>query len=331
MKKITLFAATVALLCCFSSCTKEGVYSPKKKISAVYYSASEKVSYLSPETQEWITEVDYSITKRLQEKWNWDGKTLQSIVYYEPMYDENDNVTTVPVDTVKFKYDGNQLTEITGDGNSRYEFVYDGRKLKEINMYSRGRLANTMIVTHDGNKITKLIFPNANGYDKKSPKEMRCDLTLFRLLVTDMDVADNIFKSLSKASKSKGANEETVLEFKYDGNNVSEYTISISGVMAIKSMYEYDNKNNPYCDFFGYIFLDGGEESLAGPFCENNVTKVTTTYYGDNYKDNADERTFSYEYRYTYDGKWPLTKTQSINGEEDDYRYDYSNTLHFEY
>ena len=63
MKKLSLLLALFALALSFTSCDKEGVYNPNKKISKSYLDTSEG--------------------KQLTSTWNWDGKLLRTIDYHD--------------------------------------------------------------------------------------------------------------------------------------------------------------------------------------------------------------------------------------------------------
>ena len=88
MKKIITFSAcallVVGFMLSFSSCTKDGVYTPKKQISAIYYQSS-------------------GGSKTLSEKWIWDGKLLDKIQYYG-----GQGITSTAI----YKYDKKRFVQI---------------------------------------------------------------------------------------------------------------------------------------------------------------------------------------------------------------------------
>ena len=88
-----------------------------------------------------------------------------------------------------------------------------------------------------------------------------------------------------------------------------------------KITYTYDDKNNPYQNYlFGMInMLDNGDMATLN---KNNVTKSVTTV---SYLGQTD--TEEMNYTYTYDGKWPTSRTMT-----DTYvRSVYTATTYFEY
>ena len=89
-----LFLVLVFMLS-FTSCQKDGVYTPKKKISEIYYKYS-------------------SGNKTLEERWHWNGNLLEKVQYF--WGGENG--------TVFYKYEKKRLIEIT-DGTESYKFIYD--------------------------------------------------------------------------------------------------------------------------------------------------------------------------------------------------------------
>ena len=114
MKQLSrLFIAALALMFVFASCEKEGVFNPKKKISEIYKSSS--YSY-DGET--------YNTPKYLSERWNWDGKILKSVDYYD-----NDGSLDY---SETYTYDKNRLPKVSWGSTSYYELVYDKNKLSSI-------------------------------------------------------------------------------------------------------------------------------------------------------------------------------------------------------
>ncbi|MBP5728020.1 MAG: hypothetical protein J6Y48_13195, partial [Clostridia bacterium] len=130
-----LLAILLPVAASFTSCKKDGVYNPKQKISRIYRQGSGQ-----------------NTEKQLVELWNWDGKKLSSITYYDRSGEMEG--------TEKFSYDGKRLSRIDyisdfGDG-SYLLFTYDGRKLDKVEVYALGNLVGTLKYTYDGNKISKM-------------------------------------------------------------------------------------------------------------------------------------------------------------------------------
>jgi hypothetical protein len=102
MKVLKTLSFAFAALFLFASCSKEeeGVYSPKKKISKVYY--------------EWE-----DAPKELIETWTWNGDLLTKIEYGN--------------DVLLFKYKNDRIDYITDEGNTGgMYFIYDGSEIDKI-------------------------------------------------------------------------------------------------------------------------------------------------------------------------------------------------------
>ncbi len=302
MKKISLFAMVLAVACLFAACTKEGVYTPKEKISKVYESSSTTISG-----------GDYSSTdntpKHMTESWVWDGKLISSITEYD-----NDGgiegLTT-------FTYDGKQLTEIK-QGTYVSKLTYDGSKLQKIESYDGDELTSTTTVTHDGKKIVKLEIEGSDNGEK--------DAKAFAFMQTLMKVVmpvytENTTKVLSTVA-TKGSSKYTI-DLEWDGKNVSKVTM-VYGDETATLTYTYDEMNNPYQGFI-YAISDPAEFGS-----KNNVVSETVTAVYD-----GEPTSYTSNYTYEYDGKWPTTKTnttttsQTILGTT--YTYSSSEVTYFEY
>ena len=132
MKKIISLSLCVilalAISLSFTSCNKEGVYNPKKKITAIYYQY--------PGT-----------AKMLQEQWTWDGNLLSKIQYYYGGTYSHSNI---------YKYDGKRLIEVNVDGDI-IKFTYDGSKLAKLKC-GAAIIGMSGVVIHENSKITEIEF-----------------------------------------------------------------------------------------------------------------------------------------------------------------------------
>ena len=79
MKTLKFFVGMLVLCALMVSCTKEGLYNPKKKISQITYTYSYKSEYWDGNS--WVVEDEYNGEDGHQ-VWNWNGKQLESIDYY---------------------------------------------------------------------------------------------------------------------------------------------------------------------------------------------------------------------------------------------------------
>lgn len=254
-----------------TSCHKDGVFNPKKKISRVFYQ-------------------DNGGSKTLAATYVWNKNKLDKIDYGDG-------------DIAYYTYDGKKVSKIS-NGARVVNFTYDGAKLSKVEISYEGQLEESIAVTHDGNKITKLVM---TGYysDYKDAKDIvRTDLSLRGILPAT--TCDNLVEKQIQAKESgrKGTYTYT-LEFKYDGwNIIEERWVEDNDVYA----YTYDKGNNP---FFG---LFGGEDYVQYLESKNNIEKVSNTYDGE-YSESF--------FQYSYDGKWPTEKRRIYSDNTLGYTYFY--------
>ena len=114
-----------------ASCSKEGVYNPKKKIQRVYSESTYTDKYLS-------------------QVWNWEDKLLKSVDHYSGSGLSH---------TETFSYDGNRLIRVDDYRHSEYAtYEYDGSVLKTYNFYEKNQLASTLNFTYDGKKVSRVVY-----------------------------------------------------------------------------------------------------------------------------------------------------------------------------
>lgn len=244
MKRINFSIVTllaVALMFVFASCTKDGVYTPKKKISKIYKTV--------------VTE--QASVKELAETWTWDGKLLSKIDY-------GDDVV------VNFTYDKKQLTTIT-NGNSRLELNYDdkGKYLDNIKFYWKDVLGGTYTFTHnDKHLISGYTLEYANDDEMKAECALLVE-NVFRFIAPEVAHTEACEFAKIATSSHKGDNKYTV-EYTYDGKNIIEQ-VATDGNEKATYTYTYTEYNNP---FYGMLSEDMGIESLSKNAVSTCVRKV---------------------------------------------------------
>lgn len=299
MKKLLLALVSVAFL--FTACNKEGVYTPKKKISAVYYQKAGEDS------------------KELLDIYHWNGKKLEAKMFRGSIlspYLHDFEVSPT--------YDGKRIVRvdetITGD---YVDFVYDGKFLSKL-VYHSGNTMKEATVEHKDGKISRIFFPAAQTTDNP------CAEKLLAMFFPQSNII-NIGKILSRNSKSLSVVDVELL-FTWDGDNVSKIVNSIlmDGVAIVSetSKLSYDDKINPYAaswvDFGSEIQLTqniNGCRTLA--MSKNNVTKIDYTGIIDlDFYDEPQVDAYVENIEYEYDGKYPVKATYKYeNGNTDCYHY----------
>ena len=114
MRNWKFLVSIIAICAVLVSCNKEGQFNPKKKISKISYSEMEKDEFWDGIS--WITEEEELIPAYVGQVWNWNGKKLESIDYYDEdgMFVATDN----------FSYNGKCLSTISWS-TGRYDFIYE--------------------------------------------------------------------------------------------------------------------------------------------------------------------------------------------------------------
>lgn len=286
MKKFHLFLALITLVA-FTSCDRieDGAYSPKEKISKVYY-------------EDWDGE------KKLNAIWNWDGKQLQSIEYYW-----NDEIDYTEHYT--YNKDGRIESVIDNDYGETIKYEYDGKKLSKAQYYEDGYMEYEYDFVYDGKKISEIgLNVNVDYLDKMDSKNMRFDP--LALILPQFDMA-KVKKIAKKTNLSKDVTVRVPIKLEWDGDNVSKMSmvLTVEGfTVGVEMEYKYDNKINP----FKNILLLYPEESINFECSKNNATEITIKeIYG------PETDSYTIFVAYTYDGKYPVS--MDMDGEVSYYEY----------
>lgn len=287
MDKIKLSILVVAaMMLTFAGCKKEEVYNPKEG----EYNPKKKISRIFEETS-------YSNGKKLRETWTWNGNLLDKIA------DSYGNFAM-------FEYDDKQLKTVRFSDGDRMEFTYNvDNKVTACNCYGDGKLEGTYTFTHDGSKISKIVYTRCDN-DKKSMQSGKAHL-LLNYIMPGTKLAENVDRLLlTKVTKGKG-NFTYTMSFEWDGDNVSKVTYEDTKQSESETIqYTYDKMSNPYyCSLYHYM-----DDDESHRLSKNNVTKVVYTDSEGDY----DEETFTY----TYDGNFPVQQ-KYFDNEDNYYRITY--------
>lgn len=209
MKKATkigvIILATLTAFA-FTSCQKDGVYSPKEKISKIYQKEDGGDKYLS-------------------EQWVWDGKKLTTINFVDDNY------------TVNFVYDGKQLSEMNM-GDQKVVFTYDGKYIQKADIYDGSEIAATYTYTHDGKLITSVKVESFSNYKNAQ----RINKILNRIITPE--IAD--IQGTQIENNDAKSNYSYTEYFTYDGNNISEIITKYSNGAESTYNYTYSDYLNPF-------------------------------------------------------------------------------------
>lgn len=324
MKRIALSIALLAMAGFMVSCQKDGVYSPKNKVSKIYYEYRNVENGMVDSQQ-----------KRLKEVWNWEDDKLTSVNYMS-----NDGSSIIYIDT--YSYDGNRLASVSRSYEGSSEiisnqiFKYDGNDLIEVTRFIYDRLVSTFTFTHKSGKIIQMdvTYPEGgkSSHDQNMPE-------VLRMMFPDPLTADMVERSLEHASKSDRVKSMSYI-FTYKGSNVSkmevlnittEFDDGIEYVSTGSSTteYTYGKKLNP---FYGF-FIEVSDASLS----KNNVTKasVTTGYTeteaGELVMETSYPKPKVATYTYTYDGSKATMQSGTYEWTEGSYTNSQTTTYYYEY
>lgn len=305
MKKITLLVAVLALGLFFVSCNKEGQFTPKNKIDRVCYSETYKYEVYSDGY--WSTQNNSNTSKYIQEIWNWDGKLLKSITYYnsdgEMRYTEN------------YGYDGKRLTTISTGGSDRWMLNYEKGKLSSMDYYSGSEKLCSYEFTHDKGKIVEVRY---TSFGNKKSAMINFPVNALRFFIPAAST-ENFMKAMAKINERHTMKELYSYNWKleWEGKNVSKLTY-FEDAYTDTYEYTYDDKVNPYCGLF-----DPENFGFCESLSKNNVIRMVN-HDSENYYDEDN-------YFYTYDGKVPSMKTYTYTYTSDYSRSTYTYNYYYEY
>ena len=313
MKRIFLILAVLASVAAFSSCSrdKEGEFTPKKKIKAVYVEQSHNRSGT------WRSDGRY-----LNESYNWDGKLLASINYY----DCGDFLCTET-----FSYDKkNRITgsTFTGDIDPGFgtEYTYDGKELKKISFKFNDIIGEEVVFTHSDGKISEMtiIYYDLMLMRKKAMQRINPLRTI--LPSQTAEVIDHAMMEHAKNKKNSEA-LSIKLQFTWDGKNTKSISFNvIDGYDDVKAKldYTYDKKRNPFNCLITALDMSmdlAMDNIIPSRFFSMLSKNNPLTLKGSFSEDGDEDEEFSGTYTYDYDGKWPTKSTLEVPTSYNDWEY----------
>ena len=307
MKKHILLALYVFVtLILASSCEKEGVYSPEKKISKIYVEGS------------W---------KRLQQEWTWKGDLLQSVSYYDGPFE------------LRFQYDGKQLISITKlDKNNMYYFFHynkSGKQLDSLDVYV-DNLNQTPNVQHYAHY--DFLYNDEgliSGYEEKvyylnlyKEDEQALALALQCAVPGLPEVAaQQLAKTDTRNKGDEFGWDKYSVSFSYNGENVAECLVTINDLYKQSYTFTYTDYQNPSYRLFQSTSFE------SSSLYSRNLVK--TCHYEEHFMGDP---TYDYymdtEYLYEIAGQYPVKATRNNSYhyyESPDYSETYTTIYYYEY
>ena len=219
MKKLILMFAALALVFAFTSCQKEGKFSPNKKISKIYVQtgSSERV---------------------IQQAWNWNKNQLESIDHY--------GMDGIIDYTETFTYSKGRIVRIDDDTNNAYvEYSYKNGKLDRAVYYEHGVVMQDVVYTYKNDKLASSYITYDPAY-----KDAKSKLDPMRYVLGE-DIANIRYHALKNHNTKDAATATETYE--WEGDNLVLY--KCDDVMQYEVAMSYDKKNSPY---YHLLVLWGG-------------------------------------------------------------------------
>ena len=254
---------------------------------AITFTSCQKTEPYNPKEKISKIYVDYGYGKSLSEVWNWDGKQLKTIEYYIGMSNFY---------TEEFTYNKNdQLQKVEGaGGDARTEYIYNkfGR-LYQIKHFDYDKNTATYTFEYDDNKLSEIIIVSTKFIepDKSIAAPLKYVFPELAFVETS--------EMLSNVPAERGG-IRLELDIDWRGNNISEIEVE-SGEYKEKYYFKYDDKLSPLRNFWGLDFGGINDNIFVN---KNNIVEYTvvTSYAGFSYTDTK-------YISYTYDGKYPVSKS----------------------
>jgi len=293
MKRIAFVFAVLLCAMTFVSCSKSGVYSPKDKLSKVWFEKESLVIIDSVEHK------NPAVEKYLREEWLWDGDFLTSRTVYRSNHDVWYN----------YKYEYNKKDRIVGittpEKGTRIRFIYDDdtKLLKEIKYYTEvfpeAELPYRKLeLGYDGKKLVSI---KETINTQRYPRNAFHEISLLPYLVSE-EMAASIEANMitEKVEYDITINEYA---FEWEKKNISNVKITTTkggNTTETTISYTYDDNRNPMMARVMGLVEDASVNQLI--CSKNNV--VSCTYEDQN-------MTYTEECQYTYDKKSPVEKIVS--------------------
>lgn len=263
MKKLKFylvpFLAIVMVAISFTSCDKDeaGVFTPDQKIYKIYVE-------------------EMGSPKTLQQEWIWDGKLLDSIIYYE---------ANVRDEFEDFIYEDNRLVKVVDSYDYYSTYTYNDKYYSKIEYFNpAGTLLADLTFTYLDEKVSNMVYTT---YVTTKHVYTMLERGILGKMLPKAAMEQFIKKAVSQENVSKAVINTAIT---YNGDNIAsytmgEYTLNYSG---------YDTKFNPFYKFFPFETIS--EDRKPEVFSLNNPGALSTV---------LGSISVPTTYLYTYEGDYP--------------------------
>jgi hypothetical protein len=318
----------------FNSCQKEGVFSPKQKISNIYADLTFSKIYWDPETNQYEIKEE-TIPKQIVQGWTWDKNKLSKIDYWDAYFwgwDYDKKFTNEIWKTDRYFYKNNRLTKIEHDRGFFTNVLYSGSKYNRMESYDCNQnLWLAIDFTYSNNKISKIIVEYTYEYFWDLKTEYKLLSTIF-----PKSIISKVAKKSEKTRKAKKTESMIfVVNYTYNGDNVNEMAVEIDwggGEIdkVISDFVSHDTKSNPFYKRMGVIVdEDFGFFGFGTMFVssKNNPLEIKIKY-SEIYGGDSDDYEGTQKYTYTYNKDFPTEVIQVFTFDDDE---PWTNKIFYEY
>ena len=275
--RIIIVLAAIGVLCLSACGPKEGALDKNHRI--------DQITAVDNHYQDDI--LIMTTDSYIEQKWNWDGKEVYRIDYHGGEH---------PYSEVFFCDNRHRIIRtIVPAYNIRSEFTYDGRKLEHIDIFDNDELYCKMVFIHDGKQLVEILCNYYAVSDTNNPILAKIANPLTSLVGDD--VADCLASECSKRlARQMAVSSKSSAYVRYeitwnDDNPTRIVCTDDDGTRTIN--VEYDSKDNPFCQLFGFREMNDPIYGFA-MLSKNNVTSIRMPY--------RNNKSQLFTYRYEYDG-----------------------------
>jgi hypothetical protein len=274
-----------------TSCEKDGVYQPVKKISKIYIQENKN-------------------DKQLYAEWTWKGNKLEQIAY------------PLNRDTAHFSYEKGVISKITYTGISpRYlSFQYDKNFFSKMNLYNENTLLVSYQFFYDKKKISKIIVmeyaPDKSGMQHLGDLFTLLSLPDMAAESIEMTTLEHAYKGGGSGGSGGGGEGGTTVLASYSftftwdekKDNITQIVTQTHSLRTTMK-YLYDEKNNPFKGLQSEASNDAtmGYVYNAASCNKNNIVK-SQLLVGE--EANLKEHT-TIKIDYVYNKKYPVMATST--------------------
>ena len=240
MKNVKRIAVLAMMCCCvfaFTSCQKDGMYKPKKRIAE-------------------ISLQENGGDTKVVEKWTWSKGLLSQINYVDDEY------------IATFEYDGKQISKVVTSTGESLTFVYDGKYIQSATIADGEDVVAEYTYKHNDDHLI-------SGIDAEVSTDFNVKTTRLAQLANRFITPAIAEQQNSIMTKAKGKYKVSQT-FTYDGKNIVSSHTEYSTGGKYDTEYTYTEYNNPFYHYFEFSAENMSLNALSGSTTTNNIISTQT-------------------------------------------------------